>query len=179
MASVYYGNTMGISRLLDKRTALDPYNVLRIRRNIENRTHPLPECNMLVYNKSNNLASSMFSYPHATKRWTKLCNHSYLGVVRMEKTQVSIRIGMCWDMTNQSESRSLVRVSDEACGCCCSGVKLESGRNATFDATDGGSFYVVFSCCVETRCSETTKSSSDRCFWSFLGDLPCIRSSKP
>jgi len=40
-------------------------------------------------------------------------------------------------------------------------------------------FYSPFSCLVETRCNETTKSSSDRCFWSFFGDLPCIRLSNP
>jgi hypothetical protein len=60
-----------------------------------------------------------------------------------------------------------------------SGVKLKVGRNLACEPTDKRSLYVVFSCCVDTRCNETTKSSSDRCFWSFLGDLPCIRLSKP
>jgi hypothetical protein len=45
----------------------------------------------------------------------------------MKKTLVPIVIAMCWDIANQIASRSLTRVSDEARGCCRSGVKLRSG----------------------------------------------------
>jgi len=40
------------------------------------------------------------------------------------------------------------------------------------------SIYSPFSCLVDTRCRETTKSSSERCLVSFLIPLPCIMLSK-
>lgn len=38
--------------------------------------------------------------------------------------------------------------------------------------------YDDFSCWVDTRCSETTKSSRERFFESFFGVFPCMKLSK-